>query len=643
MHFVLFDEILEQHTVRSLERALVARGHQVTATGPIWKGHFLPKTDAETGPIRERVREISKLGSDVLFNFRPSSLLPDMVKELKTAGIHTVAWFADDPVLYHICYRHVVDAYDTVLHCGGDNVLSFYQERHGTAGFNFPFWTDDSEFRYTYDPAQAEFDLVFLGSCDGKVRAKRYELLSSLPFKVRIYGKVKNDPYHLRAGYLETVKQISDVLGRARCAISIPQNFGDYMGTEYDFPELVDLGHFELPSRVVQYAAVGLPIISLEGKEPPCIFPELIACSDREELIAEIGALLKDGARLYRLSSAVHARFKHSFSAYARAAFLESIVESPQSYMNLGVSQSAVCFMTALGEQPQTTRSSAQAIGKSRATFAEIETAHLPMVNRQGKLQNQPMSVKNSFSYRLGNMLVRAVANPGRNTILLPYRLTHLCCEGLRARKARAEKSIKYSEIRLSAIKLSALTAMIKEKYIERFGVDKDRLGWYKEDDWRRVEYISSLLPGGESVLDIGTGSGAFLNLLMSLHRFQRILGTDVRRYSKFTMLFERQLYQIVYASVTNLPFADKSIDIVTCMEVLEHIDRQSFMAALPELRRVSRFLIVTVPYNEPEPLPSYHKLKFTDKDLLTYFPHGEFILLKKSAGADWMVIVEHP
>jgi ubiquinone/menaquinone biosynthesis C-methylase UbiE len=106
-------------------------------------------------------------------------------------------------------------------------------------------------------------------------------------------------------------------------------------------------------------------------------------------------------------------------------------------------------------------------------------------------------------------------------------------------------------------------------------------------------------------------------------------------------MLFESQLYQIMYASVTNLPFADKAIDVVTCMEVLEHLDRQSLLAALPELRRVSHFLVITVPYNEPEPRPSYHKLRFTDSELLTYFPHGELIRLRRPTGTDWMAIVE--
>ena len=383
MHFVLFDEILEQHTVRSLERALVARGHKVTTTGPVWRGHFLPKTNAEMVPIRKRVREICKLVPDVFFNFRPSSLLPDMVNELKKVGIHTIAWLADDPVLYHVCYRHVLEAYDTVLHCGGEDVLSFYQKQHGRAGFNFPFWTDDSEFRFTYNPVRAEFDLVFLGNCDGTIRARRYELLSSLPFKTRIYGKVTNDPYQLCAGYLETTEQISDTLGKARCAISIPQNFTDYKGTVYDFPELADLGHFELPSRVVQYAAIGLPIISLEGQEPPRIFPELIACSNREELIAKVEALLKDEAQLRSLSAAVYARFKHSFSADARATFLESIVKSPQSCKSLSISQRAVYFATVLGEQPERAMSSENAVSTPKSKFSSIGIERLPTIEEQ--------------------------------------------------------------------------------------------------------------------------------------------------------------------------------------------------------------------------------------------------------------------
>jgi len=53
------------------------------------------------------------------------------------------------------------------------------------------------------------------------------------------------------------------------------------------------------------------------------------------------------------------------------------------------------------------------------------------------KLKSQLKAVKDSFSFRLGNMLVQAVYKPGRNTILLPYRLLRLTQEALRKRAQR--------------------------------------------------------------------------------------------------------------------------------------------------------------------------------------------------------------
>lgn len=52
------------------------------------------------------------------------------------------------------------------------------------------------------------------------------------------------------------------------------------------------------------------------------------------------------------------------------------------------------------------------------------------------ELERQLIAVKHSFSYRLGNTLVQAVCKPGRNTVLLPYRLIRLCIAGFRKKKA---------------------------------------------------------------------------------------------------------------------------------------------------------------------------------------------------------------
>jgi hypothetical protein len=298
------------------------------------------------------------------------------------------------------------------------------------------------------------------------------------------------------------------------------------------------------------------------------------------------------------------------------------------------------------------------------------ETKDSSIEQRLAKLKRELYSTRNSTSYKLGNMIVLAIKQPGRNTVLLPYHLCRLFIKALREKAPSAIPAkqstgplktyapgkpginstknvpkLPHTEVKLEEVALSPHTAMIREKYVECYGINvaKRRFGLYSENAWRRIEYTGSLLPNGESVLDIGVGNVAFMNLLLSLNRFSRVLGIDIKRHFKFPMLFNRYAYQLMQGSVTNLPLKNKCIDVVTCMEVLEHLDKDSFMAALSELRRVSRFRVITVPYDEPEPMPYYHKLRFADKDLLTYFPDAEFILLRRNKLVPWMAIMERP
>jgi len=51
---------------------------------------------------------------------------------------------------------------------------------------------------------------------------------------------------------------------------------------------------------------------------------------------------------------------------------------------------------------------------------------------------NKLHALRNSFSYQLGHLLVEAVRTPGRNTLLLPYKLLRLTLlVSRRLRKAR--------------------------------------------------------------------------------------------------------------------------------------------------------------------------------------------------------------
>jgi 2-polyprenyl-3-methyl-5-hydroxy-6-metoxy-1,4-benzoquinol methylase len=100
---------------------------------------------------------------------------------------------------------------------------------------------------------------------------------------------------------------------------------------------------------------------------------------------------------------------------------------------------------------------------------------------------------------------------------------------------------------------------------------------------------------GAESVLDAGCGEGE------TLARLEDVLGERVAAIDVLDecVAYTKQRLPHVdasMASVYELPFEDRSFDLVVCLEVMEHLDRPA--EALRELSRVSRGdLVVSVPY----------------------------------------------
>jgi ubiquinone/menaquinone biosynthesis C-methylase UbiE len=93
------------------------------------------------------------------------------------------------------------------------------------------------------------------------------------------------------------------------------------------------------------------------------------------------------------------------------------------------------------------------------------------------------------------------------------------------------------------------------------------------------------------SVLDAGCGEGEMLRRGV-LPAHVRPVCLDLRPAS----LAEIATPHRVCASVFSLPFADRSFDTVTCLEVLEHLEDPA--AAVRELARVSRrAVVVSVPF----------------------------------------------
>ncbi|MEX2123390.1 MAG: class I SAM-dependent methyltransferase [Woeseia sp.] len=196
---------------------------------------------------------------------------------------------------------------------------------------------------------------------------------------------------------------------------------------------------------------------------------------------------------------------------------------------------------------------------------------------------------------------------------------------------------------RLETPLLKTIRERFEDAYFKQLGV-RSGSGLYKNADWRRLEFATRLIPSDcKSVLDVGVGPGAFLNYLALSGRFDRVTGIDKRRYSKFIELAPDLDYRIM--DIGNTSFPDNCFDMVFCMEVLEHLESATLEAGLSALRRIAKKkLVMTVPFNEPLPLPMYHLQHFDEDRIRTTFPNAEILLVHRNKGRStwpWALLVE--
>ncbi|WP_434289836.1 class I SAM-dependent methyltransferase [Celeribacter sp. SCSIO 80788] len=179
-------------------------------------------------------------------------------------------------------------------------------------------------------------------------------------------------------------------------------------------------------------------------------------------------------------------------------------------------------------------------------------------------------------------------------------------------------------------------------KYVELHGRNSGK-GFYTQHDWRRIQYGIELLdPDSRSILDVGVGPSALLNYLQLGKHYETVTGIDLRRYSKQILVDEQTDFRVMDA--TALSFETDSYDTVVCMEVLEHIPGDAMFTALEELRRVAKKqLIVSVPFDEPQPLPPYHHQYFDAARIAEVFPKAEIHVLQRPhrKGWPWAIAIE--
>ena len=109
-----------------------------------------------------------------------------------------------------------------------------------------------------------------------------------------------------------------------------------------------------------------------------------------------------------------------------------------------------------------------------------------------------------------------------------------------------------------------------------------------------RTQDLIALLPrSGGTALDVGARDG-YISVLLTDH-FDSVIALDLDKPE-----IEHGKIRCVKGDATALNFPDRSIDLVVCLEVLEHIPTQMLAKACLELARVAKgHVLVGVPYKQ--------------------------------------------
>ncbi len=104
----------------------------------------------------------------------------------------------------------------------------------------------------------------------------------------------------------------------------------------------------------------------------------------------------------------------------------------------------------------------------------------------------------------------------------------------------------------------------------------------------RRVELCLAECKGGESILEVGFGSGlTFLNLAES---YQQIYGLDLTCDTEAVLeVFSKRGIQpeLKNGNVTKMPYPDDTFDTVLLISILEHLKPDELNSAFAEIKRV--------------------------------------------------------
>lgn len=151
----------------------------------------------------------------------------------------------------------------------------------------------------------------------------------------------------------------------------------------------------------------------------------------------------------------------------------------------------------------------------------------------------------------------------------------------------------------------------------------------------RLTACVEAIPPSTSSLLDVGAGNGVFLSMVENSPHAVRCEGVE---RSEAAINHAICKSRIVNGDITSLPYAAGAFEVVSALDVIEHIPYNSYDTTLAELERVAeKYILLNVPYKENRLQvtciycgclfnPHYHMRSFSDENLRSLFPDFEML-----------------
>ena len=259
MRWLLYGDVKSRHAVDALIGALERAGQEVAEIPATGRGFASSPIPRRWPNPRAQSRPSCRL--TCCLNLRPEQLTPDQIAGLRAKGVTTLVWLADDPLLFRVSYKHVAAAYDVTLHSArGPMCWSSTSAGLMSAAIRFrsgPTTRTSPTATTPMAPTSRSASWATAIASDVRTATTCWRACRGRPGSSGRCRRGPSTTREINAGYL-AVDEMPSALRRFRVGISMAQTFVG-VRDQFSFKALERFGEYWFPSRLVLYAAVGIP------------------------------------------------------------------------------------------------------------------------------------------------------------------------------------------------------------------------------------------------------------------------------------------------------------------------------------------------------------------------------------------------